>query len=108
MPGPSAENRGLLQEIYLQDLVLSLYRVYAERLQDPEGRRLIEDYLRAETDRRRGLERCLSARHVVAPSVARALFSGAGRLYGRLPSRPATPIMLRSALSATERPPKRP
>ncbi|OLC54032.1 MAG: hypothetical protein AUH92_04840 [Acidobacteria bacterium 13_1_40CM_4_69_4] len=107
MAGPSAENRGLLQEIYLQDLVLSLYRVYAARLQDPEGRRLIEDYLHAETDRGRGIERCLSVRHVVASSVARALFSGAGRLYGRLTSRLGTRIMLRIALSASERASKR-
>src|SRR6267143_5462438 len=107
MSGPSAENRGLLQEIYLQDLVLSLYCVYTERLQDTGGRRLLENYLRAEIDRRERIERCLSVRDVEASPLMRSLFSGAGRLYGRLTSVLGTRIMLRIALSASTRASKR-
>ena len=107
MSGPRAENRGLLQEIYLQELVLSLYRVYTARLQDPEGRRLIEDYLRAEADRGRRIDRRLAGRGVVPSSVTRILFSGAGRLYGHVTSILGTRIMLRIALSASERASKR-
>ncbi len=107
MSGPGGENRGLLQEIYLQDLVLSLYRVYTARLRDAEGRRLIEDYLRAETDRGLRIERRLADRHVTPSSVARALFSATGRLYGVLTSILGTRIMLRIILSASQRASKR-
>ena len=103
MSGPGGENRGLLQEIYLQDLVLSLYRVYAGRLRDAEGRRLIEDYLRAEFDRGQRIERRLAGRHVMLSSVTRALFSATGRLYGIITSIFGTRIMLRITLSASQR-----
>jgi|SRR5437867_6188629 len=107
MPGPSAESRALLQEIYLQDLVLSLYRVYAATIRDPEGRRHIEDYLLAETDRGRRIERRLSGRGAAASSLVRALFAAAGRSYGRLTSVLGTRVMLRIALSASQRASKR-
>ncbi|PYT16793.1 MAG: hypothetical protein DMF51_03830 [Acidobacteria bacterium] len=107
MSGPGAENRGLLQEIYLQDLVLSLYRVYTTRLRDVEGRRLIEDYLSAEIDRGRRIERRLAGRRVVPSSVMRAVFTAAGRLYGILTSVLGTRIMLRITLSASQRASKR-
>jgi hypothetical protein len=98
-----AVTRDLLQEIYLQDLVLALYGVYATRLRDPEGKRLIENYLRAETDRRRRIERYLTARRGPIPGRVRALFAGTGALYGRLTSLLGTRIMLRIALSASRR-----
>ena len=98
-----AGTRGLLQEIYLQDLVLSLYGIYAPRLRDPEGRRLIENYLRAETDRRRRIERIITARGGAVPRPVRSLFSSAGSFYGRLTSLLGTRVMLRIALSASRR-----
>lgn len=96
-----------MQELYLQDLVLSLYRVYAARLRDPEGRRLIEEYLRAETDRGRRIERRLSDRGTASTSPMRVLFAAAGRMYGRLTSILGTRVMLRIALSASQRASKR-
>jgi len=95
--------RGLLQEIYLQDLVLSLYGIYATRLRDPEGRRLIENYLKAESDRRRRIERYVASRGGAIPRPVRSLFSAAGELYGRLTSLLGTRIMLRIAFSASRR-----
>src|SRR5213594_1103952 len=102
MRGMGAEMRGLLQEIYLQDLVLALYGTYAERLRDPEGKRLIENYVRAEADRRRRIERYLAARSAPIPRGVRRLFTAAGTLYGRLTSILGTRVMLRIALSASE------
>ena len=98
-----AEMRGLLQEIYLQDLVLALYGIYAHRLRDPEGRRLIENYLVAEADRRRRIERYLADRRRPIPPRVRSLFAAAGTLYGRLTALLGTRIMLRIALSASRR-----
>jgi hypothetical protein len=95
--------RGLIQEIYLQDVVLSLYGIYAARLRDPEGKRLIETYMGAEADRRARIERYLVARGALIPSGVRALFAAAGRLYGRLTSVLGTRVMLRIALSASRR-----
>src|SRR6266705_1165464 len=103
MSGASAGTLGLFQDIYLQDLVLSLYGVYADRLLDPEGKRLIEKYLRAETDRRRRIERYLAARGATMPRGVRSLFTAAGTLYGRLTSLLGTRVMLRIALSASRR-----
>ncbi len=107
MSASSAESRALLQEIYLQDLVLSLYRVYALRLGDAEGRRLIEDYLRAETDRGRRIEHRLAGRGAAASPPVRALFAAAGGTYGRLTSLLGTRVMLRIALSASRKASKR-
>ena len=98
-----AKMRGLLQELYLQDLVLALYGIYAARLRDPEGRRLIENYLRAETDRRKRIERYLVTRGAPSSRAIRRLFAAAGSLYGRLTSILGTRIMLRIALSASRR-----
>ena len=103
MDGTGAEIRGLLQEVYLQDLVLALFGVYAARLHDPDGARLIENYLRAEGDRRSRIERCLLARGARLPSRTRSLFAIAGAFYGRLTSRLGTRVMLRIALSASRR-----
>jgi hypothetical protein len=101
--GSSGEIRDLLQEIYLQALVLSLYRVYVTRLRDAGGTRLIEAYVRAEEDRNRRLERHLLGRGVVPAVAIRRTFALAGDLYGRVTSRLGTRVMLRIALSASRR-----
>jgi hypothetical protein len=101
--GRSAEIRRLLQDIYLQELTLPLYRVYAGRLRDAEGKRLIENYLRAEADRRRRIEKCLSGRGTEASPAVRFLFAAAGSAYGRVTSMLGTRVMLRIALSASRR-----
>ena len=103
MPGSRADIRDLLQELYLQDLVLSLYGVYAGRLRDGDGARLIGAYLGAERARRQGIERSLAARGVPIPRGVRRVFAGAGALYGRLTSLFGTRVMLRIALSASGR-----
>ena len=103
MPPTSGEIRPLLQEIYVQDLVLALYRVYVPRLRDGAGRTLIEAYLRAEEDRRRRLERYLADRGTAPASAVRSCFAAAGALYGRVTSWLGTRIMLRIALSASWR-----
>jgi len=101
--GPGAEIRRLLQDVYLQEMVLSLYRVYAGRVRDAGGKRLIEKYLVAELDRRRRVEKCLSGRGAPASTAVRSLFAVAGNAYGRATSLLGTRIMLRIALSASRR-----
>ena len=103
MAGAGVEIRGLFQEIYLQDLVLSLYGIYAARLRDPEGSRPIENYLRAETFRQERIESYLVARGAPISPVVRSLFATAGAVYGRLTSLLGTRIMLRIALSSSRR-----
>jgi len=98
-----AETRGLLQDIYLQDLVLALFGIYAGRLRDPEGKRLIGNYLRAEKERGKRIERYLAAHGAPITHPVRALFAAAGTLYGRLTSLFGTRVMLRIALSASRR-----
>jgi len=101
--GPGGGIREGVQEIYLLDLVLSLYRVYARRLTDPAGRAILETYLRAEEDRARRLERIVRRRSPGPPTSVRALFRGVGRLYGRATSMLGTRVMLRIVLSAGRR-----
>ena len=103
MSPTSGEIRPLLQEIYVQDLVLALYRVYLPRLEDERGRALIEAYLRAEEDRRRRLERYLVDRGTAPAPGVRSCFAALGALYGRLTSWLGTRIMLRITLSASRR-----
>src|SRR5262245_55601903 len=103
MERTEAETRGLFQEICLQDLVLSVYGSYAKRLRDPEGRRLIEQYLQSETDRRARIERYLSNRGATLSPSVRSLFAAAGKAYGRLTSLLGTRFMLRAALSSSRR-----
>lgn len=103
MDGTGAEIRGLMKDVYLQDLVLALYGVYAARLRDPGGARVIETYLRAERDRRSRIERLLLARGAPISSGVRLLFAAAGGLYGRLTSFLGSRVMLRIALSASRR-----
>lgn len=99
--GPGAAVRLLLQDIYLQEMVLSLYRVYARRLRDAGGRELIESYLAAETDRRRRVLAYLAGQGVSASPAVRSAFSVLGTAYGRLTSCLGTRVMLRIALSAS-------
>jgi hypothetical protein len=101
--GSSGEIRDLIQEVYLQDLVLALYRVYVTRLRDAGGKRLIEAYVRAEEDRNRRLERHLLGRGAVPTAALRRTFALAGDLYGRVSSRLGTRVMLRIALSSSRR-----
>jgi hypothetical protein len=103
MAAASGALRALLQEIYLQDLVLALYRVYARRVRDEEGRRLIETYLRSEEDRGRRMEGHLARRGAAPSRPVRALFDAIGDLYGRATSRLGTRVMLRITLSASRR-----
>ncbi len=102
MSEASGTIRALTQEIYLQDLVLSIYRVYAARLRDAGGRAIVEDYLSAEEDRRRRIERYL-ADHRASAAPLRGIFARAGGFYGRLTSLLGTRIMLRIVLSASKR-----
>ena len=95
--------RELQQEIYLQDLVLSMYRVYAQRLKDAEGRKMLEHYLCFEEDRRRRVEALLSRRHTASASPIRRLFGSVGRSYGRITSWLGTRVMLRIVLAASRR-----
>jgi hypothetical protein len=101
--GSRAEIRGLLQELYLLDLVLPLYGVYTRRLRDAEGARMIGTYLGAERERRSRIERSLAARGIPVPRLARRLFAATGGLYGRLTSLLGTRFMLRIALSGSRR-----
>jgi len=103
MSAPSGEIRVLMQEIYLQDLVLSIYRVFSRRLADREGRAILESYLRAEEDRRRRIERHVAALGARPAGFVRALFGGGGTIYGRLTSWLGPRVMLRIVLSASRR-----
>jgi demethoxyubiquinone hydroxylase (CLK1/Coq7/Cat5 family) len=100
---PPGVLRPLLQDLYLQDLILALYGVYADHLTDPEGRRLVTMYLRSEEDRRRRIESRLAGSGVRPTPSIRLLFAGAGRLYGRLTSLLGTRVMLRIVLSSSGR-----
>jgi hypothetical protein len=103
MPGASGEIRALTQELYLQALVLSIYRTYLARLRDEGGRAILEIYLRAEEDRRRRIERHLVRLGAVPGTPLAALFGRAGAVYGRVTSWLGTRVMLRIVLSASRR-----
>lgn len=95
--------RGLFQEIYLQDLVLAIYRRYAARLRDPVAQRLLQAYILGGEDRGRRIERYLEGRGVAPAAAARRLFAAAGRFYGSVTALLGTRIMMRIALSSSER-----
>jgi demethoxyubiquinone hydroxylase (CLK1/Coq7/Cat5 family) len=103
MPNPSGEFRPLLQELYLQDLTLGVYAVYVRRLRDAVGRRILQEYLRNESERRRRIEEYLARKGVHRPSGPGRLFATAGALYGRVTSLFGTRVMLRIVLSASRR-----
>ena len=99
----SGECRALLQEIYLQEFTSGIYAIYLKTLRDDSGRRLLEDYLHAEAERRRRIEDHLRRAGVVAPRLPGRLLRAAGGLYGRLTSLLGSRAMLRIALSASRR-----
>ncbi len=101
--GARGEIRALTQDLYLQDLVLSIYRTYLRRLKDPKGRAIVGDYLRAEEERGRRLGARLEALGAPPAASVRSLFGLAGRIYARLTSWLGTRIMLRVVLSASGR-----
>jgi hypothetical protein len=101
--GGRPTDRALLQEIYLQDLVLSIYRVYEARLTDAAARDILKEYLRGEVYRGERIEALLAAEGATVPAAPRALFAAAGRLYGRLTALFGTRIMMRILYSSGRR-----
>jgi len=101
--GPGGGTRERVQEIYLLDLVLSMYRVFTRRISDPAGRAILEAYLCAEEDRAHRLERIVRGRSANVPAGMRSMFRTAGRWYGRLAALLGTRVMLRIVLSAGRR-----
>ncbi len=95
--------RALMQEIYLQELALSVYRIYLPRLRDPGGRAILETYLKGERFRTAQIETYLQRAGVVATPALRSLFRRAGALYGYLTASLGTRMMLRIILSASKR-----
>ncbi len=93
--------RDLQQEIYVQDLVLSIYGIYASRIRDDGARSILARYLRAEEDRRGRVAAYLSRRGRSTSAALRRAFALAGRIYGRITSPLGTRIMLRIILSAS-------
>ncbi len=103
MPEPDGTVRSLTQEIYLQDLVLAIYRVYLRRMRDPGGRAILDLYLKSESERGRRIGDVL-LRLAAEPSPGwRGLFSTAGRAYGLVTSFLGTRLMQRIVLSASRR-----
>ena len=103
MQSASGEFRALLQELYLQDLTLGIYGVYLQSLRDAGGRRILEDYMRMEGERRRRIGEHLERAGVVGSPGPGHFFRAAGALYGRMTSLLGTRVMLRIALSASQR-----
>lgn len=101
--GARGEIRALTQDIYLQDLVLSVYRTYLGRLEDEAGRAIVGAYLRAEQDRVLRIDARLTALGAAPAAAVRGLFALAGRLYGSLTSWLGTRVMLRIVLSSSTR-----
>ncbi|MFQ5876488.1 MAG: hypothetical protein ACE5JH_02175 [Acidobacteriota bacterium] len=102
MTGDATRTRRLQQELFLQELVTAVYRVYAERIDDAGGRGILEDYLRRESQRRRQLQG-IGPRPPGAAARVGALFAAAGRLYGRVSALLGTRVMLRIVLSSSRR-----
>ncbi|HEX9427265.1 MAG TPA: hypothetical protein VGA64_05715 [Candidatus Polarisedimenticolia bacterium] len=103
MPDPGGDVRTLTQEIYLQDLVLSIYRVYAGRMCDPGARSILELYLTSEAERGRRIADVLLRLGAKPSPGLRVLFSKAGRGYGIATSFLGTRLMQRIILSASRR-----
>jgi len=95
--------RALLQDLYLQDLSLSIYDVYSRRAKDAAGAAILRAYLRAETTRGARIESRLEAIGSRAAPAVRALFRGAGRIYGAATAKLGTRVTLRIALSTARR-----
>jgi len=99
----SGECRTLLQEIYLQDFTSGIYAFYLKALRDATGRRLLEDYLHAEAERRGRIEDHLGRAGFSVQPLPGRLLRAAGGLYGRLTSLLGSRVMLRIVLSASRR-----
>ncbi len=100
----AVEARTLTQEVYLQELVRAIYRQYTAAVRDEAGRKILLDYVRAEEERRLRIERYLEEEGATAAIPAlRALFRGAGGLYGWVTAWLGTRMMLRIVLSASAR-----
>ena len=95
--------RALMQEIYLQDLALSVYRIYLPRLRDAEACAILETYLRGEDFRAAQIEHHLRRQGLEPAAIVRLLFRGIGRIYGHLTALLGTRLMLRIVLSASRR-----
>ena len=95
--------RALMQEIYLQELALSVYRIYLPRLRDANACAILETYLKGERFRASQIERYLGRQGLEPASFIRFLFRGIGRLYGRITALLGTRLMLRIILSASKR-----
>jgi hypothetical protein len=99
----SAANRALIQEVYLQDLALTIYGIYLSRLNDTAGCAILETYLRGERFRATQIETYLGRVGLHAAPAVRTLFRGIGQVYGHLTSLLGTRMMLRIILSASRR-----
>lgn len=93
--------RALMQEVYLQDLALSVYRIYLPRLRDAQACAILRTYLKGEEFRAAQIEHYLRRQGLEPAAVVRLLFRGVGRLYGCLTALLGTRLMLRIVLSAS-------
>ena len=95
--------RALMQEIYLQELALSVYRIYLPRLRDAKACAILQTYLKGERFRTTQIETWLQRVEVDAAPALRSMFRAAGALYGYLTVWLGTRMMLRIILSASKR-----
>jgi len=95
--------RALMQEIYLQELALSVYRVYLPRLRDEDAGAILANYLKGEKFRTAQIELYLGRQGFEPASVLRHFFRWLGRIYGHLTALLGTRIMLRIVLSVSGR-----
>ena len=103
MPPDAGEFRALLQELYLQELTLAVYGVYIRRLRDQGGRRILEDYLEREAERRRRIGDHLARAGQASGAGPGCLFRSVGTAYGLVTALLGSRVMLRIALSASKR-----
>jgi len=95
--------RALMQEIYLQELALSVYRIFLPRLRDAKACAIIDTYLQGERFRTAQIETWLQRAGIDAAPALRSMFRAAGALYGYLTVWLGTRMMLRIILSASKR-----
>lgn len=95
--------RALMREIYLQELTLSIYRIYLPRLRDAQAAAILEAYLTGERFRASQIELYLGRKGLEPASFVRFLFRSFGRIYGRITVLLGTRLVLRIILSASKR-----
>jgi hypothetical protein len=93
--------RALMREIYLQDLALSVYRIYLPRLRDANACAILTNYLEGEKFRAAQIEHYLRRQGLEPAAVIRGLFRGIGRIYGRVTALLGTRLILRIILSVS-------